>query len=296
MNPKRITIGIATFNEEKNIIEFFESIKGQNNYNYLINNSEIIFVDDSYDETPKLLKKIKLENPDVMIKIIHNDKRKGASNAWNTIFNNASGDIIILLDADIRLDKNCINRLSTNIHNDIGLCASNTIPIINENNIFSKASGFIGHWLRSIRLYGLSQYTTMGRALAINSNYIKDIQIPEDIIAIDLYLQCKMIEKGRKVIYDDNAKIYFETPNNINDFLSQVTRAIVGHSQIKNYANKFNFNLSLYIIIKEFFINSLKYPKGSLSLIFCYTMLPFNYLKNKNKINYLWEIAQSTKK
>lgn len=295
MNSTRITIGIPTFNEEKNILEFFENIKNQNNYNTHIKNSDIIFVDDSYDKTMDILEKIKIENPSLNIKIFHNDKRKGASNAWNTIFTNAEGGITILLDADIKLDKNCITKLVSNINEDVGLCASNTIPIINEKNIFSKASGFIGHWLRSIRLYGLSQYTTMGRALAINTKCIKDIKIPEEIIAIDLYLQCKVLEKGKKVVYDDTAKIYFETPNNINDFLSQVTRAMVGHSQIKNYASKFNFNLPSYILIKEFIKNSLQYPKESLSLIFCYSALPYNYFKNKSKINYLWEIAQSTK-
>ena len=50
-----------------------------------------------------------------------------------------------------------------------GLCASNTLPIIKNNNIFSKASAFIAFWLRSVRQHGISQYTTMGRALALSS-------------------------------------------------------------------------------------------------------------------------------
>src|ERR1044072_8375814 len=110
MNRKAITIGIITYNEQKNILDFFESLKSQ----YLgdkFSIAEIIFVDDSNDETPILINRIKSENTDFNVRLIHNNKRKGASQAWNTIFKNAKGSIIILLDADIEVDTNCIMRL-----------------------------------------------------------------------------------------------------------------------------------------------------------------------------------------
>ncbi len=257
-NRKKITIGIPTFNEEKNILKFFESLQKQN---IQLNNIEkILFIDDSDDNTPNLINKLKVENPELNIELLHNSRRMGASNAWNTIFKKSNGEIIILLDADIELEKNCIYNLSNKINENTGLCASNTLPIIKNNNIFSKASAFIAFWLRSVRLHGISQYTTMGRALALYSEDVKDLEIPTDIIAIDLYLQCKILEKQKNVVYNDEAIIYFKTPLTMSDFLSQVTRAIIGHRQIKKYTKKFSLDISFFILLKEFIKNAFRYP------------------------------------
>ncbi|MGN6349114.1 MAG: glycosyltransferase [Candidatus Nitrosocosmicus sp.] len=293
MTNKKITIGIPTFNEEKNILKFFGSLQKQNLKSNII--QKIIFVDDSEDNTPVIINKLKLDYPALNIELFHNTERKGASYAWNTIFKNSIGEIVILLDADIELEKNCIYNLTDKINDKTGLCASNTLPIIAKDNLFSKASAFIAYWLRSIRLKGLSQYTTMGRALALNSKDVKDLEIPKDIIAIDLYLQCKILEKNKNIVYNDKAIIYFKTPLNLTDFLSQITRSIIGHRQIKEYTKEFSFDLPITVLIKEFIKNSFNYPSYSFALICCYSLLPFSYFRNRNKISSLWEMAKSTK-
>lgn len=293
MVNKKITIGIPTFNEEKHIMKFFESLQKQN---LELNTIEkILFIDDSKDNTPNIIEKLKLDNPSWNIELVHNNKRLGASNAWNTIFKNSKGEVIILLDADIELGKDCINNLIDKINDKTGLCASNTQPIIIKDNIFSKASAFIAYWLRSVRLKGLSQYTTMGRALALYLKDVKDIEIPNNIIAIDLYIQCKILEKQKNILYNDEAIIYFKTPLTMSDFLNQVTRSIIGHKQIKEYVKKFSFNLPFITLLKEFIKNAFNYPTYSLALICCYSLLPYSYLKNRKNVSYLWEMAKSTK-
>jgi glycosyltransferase involved in cell wall biosynthesis len=295
MNKKNkiITIGIPTYNEEKNIIKFFESLKKQNIESNSID--KILFVDDSEDNTPELINKLKIENPSLKIELIHNNKRMGASNAWNTIFKESTGEVIVLLDADIELEKNCIVNLTSKINENTCLCASNTQPIIQNDNRFSKASAFIAFWLRSIRQHGVSRYTTMGRALALNSEYVKYLEIPINIIAIDLYIQCKILENQKNVVYNDDAVIYFKTPSTMPDFLGQVTRAIIGHNQIKKLTKKCSPNLPFLILLKEFLKNSFRYPNYALALMYCYSMLPYSYFKTKKNVSYLWQTASSTK-
>jgi glycosyltransferase involved in cell wall biosynthesis len=292
-NSKRITIGIPTFNEEKNIQGFFDNIKNQALVQKQI--VQIIFIDDSSDGTPLIIQKIRKENPDYNIELHHNEKRSGAANAWNIIFKKSRGDTLVLLDADIKLEKYCIYNLINSINERTGLCASNTQPIVEENNIYSQASAFIALWLHSIRRLGISQYTTMGRALAIQSEGLKDIQIPSDTIAIDLFIQCKILEKGKNVIYNENAKIFFKTPLNKEDFLNQVTRSIIGHKQLKSYTEKFSFNLPPFTTLREFIKTFVAHPKWGFALIYCYFFLPFSYFKNKSKTTYLWKTAKSTK-
>jgi hypothetical protein len=135
----------------------------------------------------------------------------------------------------------------------------------------------------------------MGRALALHSEDVSDIEIPTDIIAIDLYIQCKILEKHKKVVYNDEAIVYFKTPLTKSDFLSQVTRAIIGHKQIEKYTKYLSLEISFILLLKEFLKSSIKYPSFSLALIYCYTMLPYSYFKNKERVSYLWETATSTK-
>lgn len=294
MNKSDITIGIITYNEENNILKFFDSLKSQRLGDNLVI-TEVIFVDDSNDETPILINKIKSENPGFKIRLIHNETRKGASQGWNTIFRNAKGSIIVLLDADIEIGENCVSQLSNKISDIVGLCASNTVPKSNSTNLYACASIFIGYWLRSIRLKGLSQYTTMGRAIALNTELARGIQIPQEIIAIDLYLQCRVLEMNKKVIYDDDAIIYFTPPITKHDFYSQIVRALIGHNQLKELTRKFDFNAPVSTTIKEFFKNSIKYPKGSVCLLLCYLQLPLSYFKDRGRVSYIWEPANSTK-
>lgn len=293
MNKIEITIGIPTYNEECNIVRFFDSLINQ--IYQLSYRFEIILVDDSDDRTMALIQDIRTKYSDLVIDVIHNNERMGASHAWNVILQKARGDVIILFDADIVIEDKCIEILINSISGEVGLCASNTLPISEGESIYSNAAGFIAYWLRSIRLQGLSQYTTMGRALAIDGNLGRSLSIPNDIIALDLYLQCLVIKAGKKVKFNDDAKIYFTTPGGRDDFFSQIVRAIKGHDQIRDFSNSFKFNASVFLTCKEFVRTSLRYPKGALCLILCYCLLPLYYFKMTGKVTHLWEPAKSTK-
>ncbi len=293
MNEFDITIGIPTYNEEANIIKFFEVLKSQvTSQDWSV---EVIFIDDSDDATPQIIENLRINNPEISIRLIHNTTRKGASHAWNTIFSVSKGKVLILFDADITLGDNCIQILANKIDGDVGLCASNTIPIRKDNNMYSNAASFIANWLRSMRLYGLSQYTTMGRALSLDTHVAKKILIPEETIAIDLYVQCMVMKQNKNVVYDDTAKVYFITPNNRKDFFSQIVRSMKGYDQIKDIMKSFNLEAPPSVIIKEFLKNSIQFPRGAISLLLCFSLFPLFYARNSSKVTHLWDIAHSTK-
>jgi cellulose synthase/poly-beta-1,6-N-acetylglucosamine synthase-like glycosyltransferase len=287
----KVTIGIPTFNEEQNILVFLRSLETDTSDNQFI--SEIIISDDSSDNTPKIINEF-AKNSSMNIRLIHHYERRGAAAAWNEIFEASTGDIIILYDADIILGQNCTYELVSKIHGRVGLCASNQKPI-QARNMIGRATTFISRWLESIRTKGLSQYTVMGRALSICSNLAKKISIPNDIIAIDLYLQCKVIEHGFDIFYNKNAIVHFYPANSIPDFISQVLRAANGHNQIHKYMRRFKFGLSPNIALFETIRNIADDPSGALSLSACYMLIPFYMFKLKAINSSKWHIAKSTK-
>jgi len=289
---KRVTIGIPSYNEERNIISLLDSLVTQPSKDIFI--SEIIISDDSTDRTPELVENFAKKNSHLTINLMHHDKRRGAAAAWNEIFHSSTGDVIVLYDADIVIDKYTTAQLASSLKNGIGLCASNPQPTP-VKGISGRASTFIAYWLRSVRKQMISQYTVMGRALSVTSAVAKKITIPNNIIAIDLYLQCKILEFGLNILYDDSALIYFLPANNLFDFASQVVRADIGHKQIHAYYSKFKINLPLKIAVIEGVRNYIHDPIGALCVMICYATLPYYKAKIKEAGSAKWHTADSTK-
>ncbi|HYY39807.1 MAG TPA: glycosyltransferase, partial [Nitrososphaera sp.] len=219
---RSITVGIPSYNERQNIVNLLQAIEEQDTPIF-----EVLISDDSSDNTPSLVHNF-AQHSLLDIELFHHDTRRGAAAAWNEILQRAAGDIIVLYDADTIPHPSCTRQLASHIQGNVGICASNSQPV-EAVGIAGRASIFISKWLRSVRLARLSQYTVMGRALAINSGEAKKIEIPTNIIAIDLYMQCKVLEMGRDIIYNDDAIVYFRPADNISDLTSQVMRAVNGH-------------------------------------------------------------------
>jgi glycosyltransferase involved in cell wall biosynthesis len=284
-----LSIGIISYNEEKNITNLLNSIKSQ--YLGKFSLKEIIISDDSDDDTPFLIKEFIKNNSQFLIRLFHHNERRGASAGWNEIFREAKGDYLVLYDADVILEKETTYNLVNGFGSEIGLCAGNPQPI-EIINIYGRATKFISTWLQNVRKVGLTQFMVMGRGLAIRQDLAKVIIISDNIIAIDYFLQLKVLELNKKVIYVDNSKIYFKTPKNLEDFLSQVLRANFGHKQLSYFkTKKLSFVTSLKITFKSFLFD----PYGGIATLYCYFFIPYYKLNYKHNMLSKWDIAKSTK-
>lgn len=285
---RRVAVGIPAYNEERNIASLLKSLEGQQ---LLI--SKVIVSDDSSDRTPEIVRDFARRSP-LEITLFHHDERRGAAAAWNEIFQNATGDAIVLYDADTIPHPSCTEQLVSRLQKNTALCASNSQPV-QAAGISGRASVFISNWLRSVRLSGLSQYTVMGRALAIDAAVAKKIQVPADMIAIDLYLQCRVLEMGLDVAYNDDAVVYFRPANSMQDLASQVVRAVNGHNQIKDRVSRLQIGLSPYIAIMQALKNAVMDPVGAVSTVIGYSLMPYYMSRLDHTDSAKWHTADSSK-
>ena len=288
---QKVTIGIPSFNEESNIVSLLDAIISGNNESFSL--IKIIICDDSTDDTPKKIERYIKMHTNIPIELFHSPYRGGAANAWNNIIKRAEGDILVFYDADIIPVANSTKELVTKINDNIGICASNSKPL-EENGIVARSSKFISTWLETVRSKQVSQYTVMGRALSIPVMLAKKIEIPINLISIDLYLQKKVLEMGYKVVYNPNAVVMFRPPTNLPDFTSQNIRAINGHSQILNKNNNQN-RISVRNFLNTVLETVHKDPIGALCLATCWFFVPFYKYKIKGTNSALWHTASSTK-
>lgn len=286
-----VSVGIPSYNEESNIKTILEKVILSNLDS--IELVEIIVSDDSTDDTPNIVKQFMQEHSKNII-LLHDNNRRGAGNAWNNIVQRASGEILVLYDADVIPDINCTMELARKINKNVGICASNPKPI-EDVGIPANSTIFVSEWLESVRKRQLSEYTVMGRGLSIRTDIAKKISIPEGVIAIDLYIQDKVLKMGYDVVFNPNAIVLFKPAKTFVDFVSQVVRAVNGHNQLKKIGCCMENRLRLKTALMEFFRIASRHPLGALCTCFCYIMIPFYMKRIKNADSALWHTAQSTK-
>lgn len=96
MGQDKLTIIVPSYNEEKNIeplVNQIEECLGKIDF-------EILYVDDSTDNTPQIISKIAEKDPHV--KLFHRDKEKGLATAVLKGFEIAEGNILAVMDADLQ--------------------------------------------------------------------------------------------------------------------------------------------------------------------------------------------------
>lgn len=91
-----LSIIIPVYNEKKNVNELVARIENVLHYK----NYEIIFVDDSNDETTNII--MNLEKQDDKVKLIHREGKKGLSSAVIEGFKAASGNVLSVMDGDLQ--------------------------------------------------------------------------------------------------------------------------------------------------------------------------------------------------
>lgn len=291
----RLTIGIPSYNEGARIISLIRSVYESTFNADEARITEVIICDHSSDSTPRILRSFMSQHRYLPIRLVHHDERGGAASAWNEIFSLATGDIIVLFDADVLPLKDCISELASCMDsNKVGLCASNPI-CLKPISSTARAASFISSWLETIRKLGVSQYTVMGRSLSIRTDLAKKIIIPKETIAIDLYLQCRILEMGYHILYREKARVYFTPPSTMKDFASQILRSRNGHRQISTQVRRLRINASPWSVLMAAVKTAYCNPADAFFMLLCSCLLPFYTSRLPGTKSYKWMIATSTK-
>lgn len=99
----RVTVIIPAYNEQTTILELIQQVKD------VPIEKEILVVDDgSKDKTAELLRSIKQTE---QLKIFFHEKNKGKGSAIRTAIPHATGNVIIIQDADLELNPSCFSEL-----------------------------------------------------------------------------------------------------------------------------------------------------------------------------------------
>ena len=235
-----LTIIPATFNEKNNIAPLIKKIRKAmlgTSYKY-----EIIFADDSNDDTSQEIAKFSEKYPNISI---FNGPRQGLSAAFIATFKKAKGEYIICMDADLQHPPILIPKLITELINGSQMSIASRYITGGSNEGLGKFWSFYGIYRRIVSL-SMSYLTKilfipirkttdpMTGYFAFRKNLIKDVKLeakgfkilveilmrtkPETVTEIPLKFQPREHESSKATItqginfFKHLKQLFFELP------------------------------------------------------------------------------------
>jgi cellulose synthase/poly-beta-1,6-N-acetylglucosamine synthase-like glycosyltransferase len=183
--------------------------------------------------TPNRTLADKLVIPDHRLSIIFEKKREGKASALRKILNQATGDILVLASADIKLGVqslgNLVNALAS--HETWGAVDSQVEVANGETELMDRVSILLWE-VHNETLNLLDEEGRLGHIagdlLAVKRELLEEIP---NIINDDAYIALSIQRKGFLVRRVKNALVWIKGPRNPADYVAQRSRVLQGHLQ-----------------------------------------------------------------
>ena len=193
----KLSIIIPAYNEEDTILEIIEKVKKADALNL---KKEIIIVDDfSKDNTRDILLKLK----DSMVKIFFHEINKGKGAAIRTGLQHATGDIILIQDADLEYNPEEYPKLLKPIlEENAKVVYGSRLNVIKKNLDRMYKLHYFGNVFLTFMtniLYG-SKITDMETGYKVfTRNVIKNIKLRARRFDFEPEITSKILKKGYKI-------------------------------------------------------------------------------------------------
>ena len=292
----KFSIIIPTYNEQKDIINTLNTISLQTYRNF-----EVIIVDDSSDNTYKVIKNYKK----FPINLIKPQKRYGRSEARNIGLKNSTGDVCIILNADVLLPKFFIEKIK--VYYDQGYEAVTVYSEVeNLKNNYARYVGLHHYWKIKRNVYKKREKNlnslwwcegfSVKRSIAMKtslfpSGFSMPIVAGEDVAFVNSLRKLKC-----RAIFDDTIAVKHKAPDTFKEFWSTRVGRGEGTPQIRSFIDKWSLKKIFIVITIKSLIRLIKFFSIIPMLIYSIRLAQFSneryYMLEILILSRLWVIEQ----
>jgi len=218
---RRVTIVVPAYNEEVVILKALKSLKRQT-----YPNLEILVVDDgSTDRTYIKAKHMEFEKGRRRL-VVYRKKNGGKANAINYGIGRATGELIVVVDADSRLKENAIELMVPYFEDPDMAAVAGSVYVANRNNWLTQAQAL--EYIEGLNMVRMGQAffkmvnIVPGPLGMFRKKYLYKVGLYDsDTFAEDCDLTLKLLMAGYKVDYEPDAIAYTEAPDDLVSFVKQ---------------------------------------------------------------------------
>lgn len=288
MSTTTVTIAIPAFNEARTIRDLLLDLLKQEQECIKIV-SIIVSSDGSNDNTVTLAQSVK----DSRIEVISNHTRKGKAYRQNELLNKADSDVLVILDADVRVvDLKTIEALVKPIvHKNASLTSAEIYE--HQPETFIESILYVSMKLKSILFStfrnGNNIFHCHGPIRAFSKVFYKNLRFKVDT-GEDMYSYLACIALNQKFCYVGNTGVLYKLPKIMKDHKKQSYRYHRAKKLMKDLfgeklvTSEFSIPLSVYIYASmkclPFFLKNFFMVCGYF-IIFIYVRLTEHKLKRE---------------
>lgn len=303
LNTKTVslTVAIPAYNEEKNIGRLINQLLSQANDGFVMRGI-VVYSDASTDKTHDVVGVFARKYP--IVKLITGNKRIGKYLRLNEIFTDCHSDVLVVLDADIKLKgkKFLSNLVKCLVKDDRRL-------MVAAHQLYIKPKGFVPRaFYAHFMLWNYVRFSLddlnvaqnfYGSATAFKKHFIKEIRIPTNISDPHLYIFLKANE-AKGFCYCLDAIMYQWPIMNLADF-NKLLRRSLGKRDVElekifkidlQKTNTLPLKNKIIGVVKSY-INDPFYSTFAIAIVL-YSKI--RLIKIETDRNAVWEIVNSTKR
>ncbi|MBI5871933.1 glycosyltransferase family 2 protein [archaeon] len=223
-----IHIIISSYNEPKSTAQAVRKFLNQTPQ---INQEYEIIVSDPFPEVEKYIKEQFKDYPQIRYEW---DPDEGKSYALNLIlqklYKEDKNDIIIMTDGDVFVSENAVKEILKHFQNpNIGVVCGRPVPMNKRDNMYGYWAHLLfygAHKARKKRFLKQDFFECSGYLWGIRNGVINSFptKVSEDAIVPPIFW-----DKGYKIAYAENAKVFVLNTSNFKDWMIQRKRNVKGH-------------------------------------------------------------------
>ncbi|MBI4287220.1 MAG: glycosyltransferase [Chloroflexi bacterium] len=235
-----VSAGICAYNEEKNVGRLIEALQAQELSQAAIREMFVVS-SGSTDNTDTIV--LACSEKDSRVRLVRQPTRRGKASAINEFLKLASGDLCLLISADVLPEKDAVERMCLAFRDEkVGMVGGRVVPL-NRTDCFT---GFAGHMLWGMHNQIALKDPKLGE-MAMFRNVVKSI--PEDTATDEAYVEAAITQNGFALRYVPEAIVYNRAPETVSDFLRQRRRIYAGHLDLKRRFHYQTSTMSVKVLL-----------------------------------------------
>lgn len=229
-----VTIVIPTFNEELVIKEKIENTLRLDYPRHLL---QILVCDDaSEDRTAEIVKVYVAQG----VELSQAPSRSGKVGGLNRALQLATGEIVVIADADILPDPDALRKMIANFADDSVGCVMPQTKMAPSGEETSESSGLYWRYEARIRQSESDIHSTVaatGHFMALRRKLVQPI--PVHIILDDFYLAMMTVRQGYRVISEPAAVVWERPTRSMVDEINRRSRLTTGRFQVISMSREY---------------------------------------------------------
>lgn len=236
-----VDIVVPAYNEEDCIGELLDDLRTVKDESWFKVETIYVISDASTDTTDEIIQRAAAD--DVRIKLHRKPVRAGKTDSVNLAFSMSHADILVFIDADVRLaGPDTIARLLAHMRDEaVSLIQGNLVRSqrrITPLSLAKQAARFDSILAESLRRQKpISWWTIDGRVMALRRDFYLTLQLPQGM-AEDQFIFYSCHAQGRRSIWADDAIFYYGPPESLADFSHQWSRYFYYTEKSRRYFGK----------------------------------------------------------